>query len=81
MENQLCCQSEGLLTSATYASVRVLCNQPVTLTPDCISVDGPSNVTIVDVLNGNPSYSHQFLVNFAESDYYGHVNINLERQR
>ncbi|KAL3151899.1 hypothetical protein ABBQ38_012860 [Trebouxia sp. C0009 RCD-2024] len=81
VENQLCCQSEGLLTSATYANVRVLCNQPVTLTSDCISVDGPSNVTVLDVLNGNPSYSHQFLVNFADADYYGHVNINLERQR
>lgn len=81
VENQLCCQSEGLLTSATYANVRVLCNQPVTLTADCISVDGPSNVTIVDVLNGNPSYSHQYLVNFQGADYYGHVNINLERQR
>ena len=81
VENQLCCQSEGLLTSATYANLRVLCNQPVTLSPDCISVEGPSNVTVLDVLNGNPTYSHQFLVNYEDSDYYGHVNLNLEQQR
>jgi len=81
VENQLCCQSEGLLTSATYANVRVLCNQPVTLTPECLSIDGPTNFTTLDVLNANTSYSHQYLVNYQESDYYGHVNIDLQRQR
>ena len=81
VENQLCCQSEGLLTSATYANVRVLCNQPVTLTPECLSIDGPTNFTMLDVLNANTSYSHQYLINYQESDYYGHVNVDLQRQR
>lgn len=81
VENQLCCQSEGLLTSADFASVRVLCNQPVTLTSECLSVAGPTKFTTIDVLNANTSYSHQYLVNYQDSDYYGHVNIDLELQR
>ncbi|DBA94432.1 TPA: hypothetical protein ACH3X1_002030 [Trebouxia sp. C0004] len=81
VENQLCCQSEGLLTSATYANVRVLCNQPVNLAPECLSIDGPTNFTTVDVLNANTSNSHQYFVNYQESNYNGHVNIDLQRQR
>ena len=57
MENQLCCQNEGLNTGNQDAVLRILCNQPVNITSECLSVGGLTNYGVVDTLQASIGWS------------------------
>ena len=57
VENQLCCQNEGLTTGSQDAVLRVLCNQPVNITSDCLSVGGLTSYGVVDTLQVSIGWS------------------------
>ena len=57
VENQLCCQNEGLNTGNQDAVLRILCNQPVNITSECLSVGGLTNYGVVDTLQASIGWS------------------------
>ena len=57
MENQLCCQNEGLNTGNQDAVLRILCNQPVNITSECLNVGGLTNYGVVDTLQASIGWS------------------------
>lgn len=60
VEDAVCCEGGGLVMSRPTLTVDIFCSQATSIPADCIQVDGPADVTVVDSLVPNPSFGETF---------------------
>jgi len=81
VEDQLCCENVGALTSQQHAVMKLQCTHAVNYSPKCFNVTGPSNMTAFNQFDDSMrSRYHMAQVNFLDA-YIGNVSIDIEGPR
>lgn len=82
VENALCCGDDGLFVNRPYLSVDVFCSVSVSMNVSCLSVEGPSNVTVTNnvIPNIASSVAYRFSASWiADASYTGAVLLSINR--
>ena len=81
VENAICCANCGIVAAASFLSAAVLCTEDVQIPADCLTVSGPSPVTVYQTFGGAASgMAFEYIVNW-NSAFVGNVTIDLQAAR
>ena len=81
VENAICCADCGIVAAASFLSAAVLCTQDAQIPASCLTVSGPSPVTVYQTFGGAASgMAFEYNVNWNRA-FVGNVTVDLETAR